>query len=463
MIVMKFGGISIQDSQSIRRVCDIVRDRLPMHPVIVNSAMGKSTRRLLMVAQSAARGDADQAGKTLDTLIDYHRALIQELLPRFSENTLSRQMDLFFHELYQLKDGVAVLRDLTPRSQDKFLAYGELISTSILTSMLQSMDIDAVWCDARKLIITDDRFTQARPMVDITYDKLCETLLPLVDAGKVPVIQGYIGATREGATTTLGFEGSDYSAALVGAALDVEDVQIWKDVPGVMTADPAIYADPLTVKKISFDEAAEITFFGAKVLHPSSIAPARQKGIPVHVLNSKHPEHPGTTLSADGAVSRHPVKSITYKRPVYLLSLRNLQNLPFYDFFKMIFDDLDRERLTPYLVNIAERSVKMVLSTSDNLQHLIDDLDNIAGINIMSNKATVSVIGETLVEYPAIASRIVDSLKDIPMDLISHGASNMNTTLVMDADRVETAIERLHHEFFRDVDPEVFETYHKGN
>ncbi|MFC1569152.1 aspartate kinase, partial [bacterium] len=409
-----------------------------------------------------AKGDAEQATQALDSLVSYHQSVIQEILPKFSKDTLSNQIEHFYHELYQLKDGVSVLKDLTPRSQDKFLAYGELISTTILTAALQSVGVDAVWCDARELIITDDRFTHAQPIIELTYSKLSEKISRLIDSGKVPVIQGYIGATREEATTTLGFEGSDYTAALIGAATDAADVQIWKDVPGVMTADPEIYSNPMTVKKISFDEAAEITFFGAKVLHPSSIAPARQKGIPVHVLNSKNPDDQGTTLSADGAVSKHPVKSITYKRPVYLLSLRNLENLPFYDFFKMIFDNLDRERLTPYLVNIAERSVKMVLSTSDNLQHLIDDLKPVAGINILSNKATVSVIGQTLVEYPAIASRIVNCLKDIPVDLISHGASNMNTTVVMNADMVETAIDRLHGEFFQDADPEIFESYERG-
>ncbi|MBN2103297.1 aspartate kinase [bacterium] len=459
MIVMKFGGTSILDAECIRRVCRIVHHRIQYQPVIVNSAMGKVTRRLLAVARLAAEGNAEQAGNELEALRSYHDQIIQEILTDFSKNAFSDQIKRFDKELTKLKDGVSVLRDLTARSQDKFLSYGELISTTIITAALRASGVDAVWCDARELIITDDRFTHAQPITEMTYAKLADKIHPLVNSGKVPVIQGFIGATREGATTTLGFEGSDFTAALVGAALDVKDVQIWKDVPGVMTADPEIFPNPLTVKKISFDEAAEISFFGAKVLHPSSIAPARQKGIPVHVLNSMDPENRGTELSLNGAEAPYPVTSITYKRPVYLLALRNDQNLPFYDYFKMIFDILDRERLTPYLVNIAERSVKMVLSTAANLQHLMDDFNRISGTEIYSDKATVSLIGQRLVECPAITGRIAKCLDNIRVDLISHGASNMNATAVINADQVETAVDRLHKEFFQEINSEFFESY----
>jgi len=459
MIVMKFGGTSIQSADSLQRVCNIIHDRLNLQPVIVNSAMGKVTRRLLKIARLAAEGDTVQADRELNELQSYHDQIIQALLPGFSTHILMDQITCFFEELYKLKDGVSVLRDLTERSQDKFLAYGELISSSILAGVLQAADMNAVWCDARELIITDDRFTHAQPLVDITYAKLRDKIQPLVNSGKIPVIQGFIGATREQATTTLGFEGSDFTAALVGAALNADDVQIWKDVPGVMTADPDIFPNPLTVKKISFDEAAELSFFGAKVLHPSSIAPARQKEIPVHVLNSKSPDNPGTELSEHGVHMDYPVISITYKRPVYLISLRNDQYLPFYDFFKAIFDVLDRERLTPYLVSIAERSVKMILSTEANLQHLTDDLNFIAGIEIFSNKATVSLIGKRLVHYPSISGRIANCLNDIQIDLISHGASHMNTTAVMNADQVERVIERFHNEFFQEINYKYFKSY----
>ena len=455
---MKFGGTSIQDAVSIRRVCQIVLKNRQKQPVVVNSAMGKTTRNLLKIGQLAAAGDSESAQEELNTLVAYHQRIIGELWPHPDEQPLLAQLDSFYTELFQLKDGVSVLRDLTPRSQDKFLAYGELIATTIMTAALRTAGIDAVWCDARELVITDDRFTGAAPIQELTYSKMQHILIPFVHNGQVPVIQGYIGATRDGATTTLGFEGSDFTAALIGAALDVEDVQIWKDVPGVMTADPEIYADPWTVKKISFEEAAELTFFGAKVLHPSSIAPARQKNIPVHVLNSKLPEKGGTELSANGIVSKYPVKSITYKRPVILLVMQNMHYLPFHDYFKMVFDGLDRERLVPYLVNIAEGSVKMVLNTASNLQHLIDDLGQWVQIDMIPNKATVTLVGQAMIEHPDIAGRILKCLDEISLDLISHGASNMNSTLVMNADTVETAVDRLHREFFQVRDPELFET-----
>ncbi|MBN1780283.1 aspartate kinase [bacterium] len=464
MIIMKFGGTSIQDVESIQRVAEIIRGRISKRPVVVNSAMGKTTRHLLHTAQAAAQGDSEKADRLLSEVISYHNDLIKSLFPKNNMNPLIRQCDGFFQELVKLKDGVCVLRDLTPRSQDKFLAYGELIATSIIAAVLQQSGLDAVWCDARECMITDDRFTHAQPVREVAFPAIRAMMMSLVSEDRVPVIQGYIGSTREGITTTLGFEGSDFTAALIGAALDAEDIQIWKDVSGVMTADPEIFAEPYTVKQMSFDEAAEITFFGAKVLHPSSIAPAREKNIPVHVLNSKLPECTGTVLSDEAAVCRHPVKSITYKRPVCLLSLRNTHHLPFYDFFKNVFDVLDRERLSPYLANIAERSVKLVLGTSVNLQHLLDDLNPFAKIDIIPHKATVSVIGHALVDHPDIAGRIIHALADIQVELISHGTSNMNTTLVIDADKVETAVSRLHQEFFRQPDPDVFEIQmKKGN
>jgi aspartate kinase len=462
MIVMKFGGTSIQDAVSIRRVCQIVLENRRRHPVVVNSAMGKTTRNLLKIGQLAAGGDSARAQEELKALVAYHQQIIEELWPNSGDGPLLIRLESFYTELFQLKEGVAVLRDLTPRSQDKFLAYGELIATTIIAAALRSAGADAVWCDARELIVTDDRFTGAAPIQALTYSNLKQSIIPLVNNNQVPVIQGYIGSTRDGATTTLGFEGSDFTAALVGAALDAEDVQIWKDVPGVMTADPEIYSDPWTVKRISFEEAAEITFFGAKVLHPSSIAPARQKNIPVHVLNSKQPENRGTELSAEGIISKYPVKSITYKRPVILLVLRNIHYLPFQDYFKMVFDVLDRERLIPYLVNIAQGSVKMVLNTAANLQHLIDDLGQWVQIDMIPNKATVTLVGQALIEHPDIAGRILKCLDEIQLDLISHGASDMNSTVVMNADRVETAVDRLHREFFTERDPELFEILQKG-
>jgi aspartate kinase len=461
MIVMKFGGMSLHDAEGVQSLVEIVRQNQQNHPVVINSAMGKTTRSLLQIARESASGDRRNAQLKLESLRAFHEQIIEELFPDFSENDLYVHFNGFFDELIRLTDGVSVIKDINPRIQDKFLAYGELIATIIVTVALQQASMDAVWCDAREFVITDDRFTQAMPIMEVASAKIREKILPLVQSGKIPVIQGYIGSTREGATTTLGFEGSDFTASLVGASLDADDIQIWKNVPGVMTADPDIYPGAHTVKSVSYDEAEEITFFGAKVLHPSSIQPARKKNIPVHVLDSRVPSSAGTVLSREGTVSKNQIKSIAYRSPIQVLYIQKNTDWPYYDFFKQVFDVLDRERLTPYLVNIAERSMAVALSTSANLQHVIDDLSNVAEIRVCPGKATVSIIGQELANFSDALSRMVAGFKDVPIEMISQGASKMNITAVIDEVHVERVVSELHEIFFRDLDLNVFTNVNK--
>ncbi len=310
MIVMKFGGTSIATAEAIERVSGIITDHIHYNPVVVASAMGKTTRNLLHIAQWSAAGDIEKSTRKLNEIIEYHHDLAFEVIPGFETHPVRDTLQVFFIELEKLLGGVAVLQDYTPRLQDKFLAYGELISTTILTAVLQSKNVPAVWTDAREYVITDDWFNQAHVIDKITYPKIRERLVPVIEKNNVPVAQGFIGSTEKGVTTTLGFEGSDFSAALLGAAIEAEDIQLWKDVSGVMTADPALLADVYTVKHLTFDEIADLTFFGAKVLHPSSIAPARKKNIPVHVRNSKDPKVQGTEISSKTIYSDNQINCL---------------------------------------------------------------------------------------------------------------------------------------------------------
>ncbi|MBW2651049.1 MAG: lysine-sensitive aspartokinase 3, partial [Deltaproteobacteria bacterium] len=245
MIVMKFGGTSIEDIPSVERVVEIINSRLEQCPVVVNSAMGKTTRKLLDIARLSAEGMDEKALSRLDEIRGYHFDMVRGLTPDFEDSDVRTTLERYFEELQRLLGGLSVLRELTPRSQDRILSYGELVATTIIASALQSRGINARWLDARDFIITDERFTRAKPLDDLTCRGIQEKVRPLVESGHVPVIQGFIGSTRSGATTTLGFEGSDLTAALAGAALDVSDIQIWKDVNGIMTADPRIFAGAL--------------------------------------------------------------------------------------------------------------------------------------------------------------------------------------------------------------------------
>jgi aspartate kinase len=457
MIVMKFGGTSVEDAPAIERVAEIVRRRLDLRPAVVVSAMGKTTRNLLAAAGFSAAGKSGEALAKLEEIRRYHFALAQAVIPDWERSEAFLKLTGYFDELQKLFAGLSILRELTLRSQDKILSYGELLSTAIVANALQARGIDAVLLDAREFIITDERFTRAQPLEAITLQKINEQVRPVISMGRVPIIQGYIGSTREGATTTLGFEGSDYSAALIGAALEVNDIQIWKDVSGLMTADPAVFAGARTVKTVSFAEAAELTFFGAKVLHPSAIQPARQKALPVHIYNSKKPEATGTAITASATTGANLIKSIAYKRPLCILNvLSNRLHSP-YDFLKAVFDILDRERLTPYIMTTSEASVAIALSASENLEFLIEDLGHFGEVATIKQKATISLVGENLRRTRDFAAAVFQHLNGLHVHMIAQGASPINFTFVVDENAVPEVIARLHNVFFRELDPNVFE------
>jgi aspartate kinase len=457
MIVMKFGGTSVQDAPSIERVTEIVRRRLALQPAVVVSAMGKTTRNLLTAAGFSAVGKSGEALAKLEEIRRYHFALAQAVIPDWERSEAFHKLTGYFDELQKLFAGLAILRELTLRSQDKILSYGELISTAIVANAFQARGIDAVLLDARDLIITDERFTRAQPIETITYQKINEHVRPVIASGRVPIIQGYIGSTRDGATTTLGFEGSDYTAALVGAALEVSDIQIWKDVSGLMTADPAVFAGARTVKTISFAEAAELTFFGAKVLHPSAIQPARQKAIPVHIYNSKQPEATGTAITTTATTGTNLTKSIAYKRPLCILNVLSNRLFSPYDFLKAVFDILDRERLTPYIMATSEASVALALSASEKLDFLVEDLGHLGEVAITNQKATISLVGENLRNTRDFAVAVFQLLSGVEIYMIAQGASPINFTFVVDENAVPEVIARLHNVFFKTLDLNVFE------
>ena len=457
MIVMKFGGTSVQDAPSIERVTEIVRRRLDLQPAVVVSAMGKTTRNLLTAAGYSAAGKSREALTKLEEIHRYHFELARTLIPNVERSEAGIKLNSHLDELRKLFEGLSILRELTLRSQDKILSYGELMSTAIVTAAFQQRGINAVLLDARDFIITDERFTRAQPIEAIAYQKINEQVRPVLEAGRVPVIQGYIGSTRDGATTTLGFEGSDYTAALIGAALNVNDIQIWKDVSGLMTADPQIFPAARTVKSISFAEAAELTFFGAKVLHPSAIHPARVKKIPVHIYNSKQPDATGTEISGHATTGSNLIKSIAYKRPLCILNVFSNRTFSPYDFLKGVFDILDRERITPYIMVTSEASVALAVSASENLEFLKDDLSHFGEVKVTKQKATISLVGENLRTQRDFAATAVRRLTGTPIDMIAYGASPINFTFVVDEQQVPVVIAKLHEVFFQELDPNLFE------
>lgn len=456
MIAMKFGGTSVQDASAIRRIVGIIRDRLSRRPVVLISAMGKTTKNLLECASLAAAGNRQSALGKLEAIRSYHESVANQSVLDWSRTEGSRRIESYFGEMRKLLDGLSILRELSARSQDKMLSYGELISTSIIQEVLVQNHIPAVWLDSRKMVITDEQFTAASPLQGETNDAVQKQVRPIVENGQIPVLQGYIGSSRNGATTTLGFEGSDYSAALVGLALGVSEIQIWKDVSGVMTADPEMVPDARTVKAISFDEANELTFYGAKVLHSKSIEPARLGNIPVSVCNSKEPERTGTWIFEADPSEKNAVKSIAYKKPVILMRIQSNRSLSTGEFYHLAADAFLREYAVPLAFGTSENTVVALLSGQTVSSVIRNRLTQFASVACRENRASVSLIGKNIAFRRNILQDVSSILKDVSLDWVSWGVSENSFTFVIHENDLKPVLNSLHSVFFREWDPTLF-------
>jgi aspartate kinase len=467
MIVMKFGGTSVQNAPYIERVARIIADRLNHSPVVVVSAMGKTTQGLLDAAEASAQRDTARAHSIISDLKITHTDLAAQLIKNPGPAGAPDFVVQYFDELAKLLEGLAILGEVPPRGLDKILSYGELLSSAIVAGALAERGVPACLLDSRDLIKTDDRYGSASPIFDLTNAAIRRQLVPVIESGQVPLIQGFIGSARNGATTTLGFEGSDYTAAIVGAALDAEDIQIWKDVPGLMTADPAIFPSARTVKQCSFAEAAELTYFGAKVLHPKAIHPAAAKNIPVHICDSKHPDGPGTAITSTSPRCSNPIKSITYKRPVTMIRLvaataSHAEGISDGLLLSTLVDKVTRSsqaRLEP-MITAASGSSAVIAMDSDRLASngpLLNDLAAHCELEISGGRAIVSLVGENLGSDRSLASRVMRVVQELEVGLTLSGSSSMSMNLVVDAADVEEIIARLHDAFFVNLDPQVFE------
>ncbi len=456
MIVCKFGGTSVQDAEALDRVAGIIRLRLKEKPVIVASAMGKTTNGLLIAAETAATGRRQEALELLGRLREKHLTEVERLGLR-GDQDLSETINTHFKEMSNIAKGLAILGELTPRSMDAISSYGERLSTAILTKVLESRGVPAQLMDARQCMITDEQFTRAAPLFDLTDPAIRQQVLPAVKSGRVPVLQGFIGSTRNGITTTLGRGGSDYSAAIIGAALDAYDIQIWTDVDGIMTSDPRMVPEARRVRVISFDEASELAYFGARVLHPATILPAVQKKIPVHVLNSFKPDQDGTLITDEAPACENPVKSIAFKRGITIINITSQRMLMAHGFLKKIFEIFDHYMVPVDVVSTSEVSVSLTLDDTSKLWDVVTELKKIAEVNVEGGKAIVCCVGDNLRSIAGVPHLVFSALPDVAVHMISQGASAINVTFVIDEDRLSQVIRGLHDVFFQRVDPHIFE------
>ncbi len=456
MIVMKFGGTSVESARAIERVAGIVRTREAKRPVVVVSAMGKTTNKLLAIANAAIEGERADYIQQLHDLRDFHSREARMVAPLDRRAELDRTLDDHFQELTELVKGLAVLGELTPRSIDAISSYGERLSSYIVTLAFRHFGINAAHLDSRKVIITDKRHTQAAPNFPETYARLMATIPPLA-RDSVVVMGGFIGSTADGVTTTLGRGGSDFTASIVGAGIHAEAIEIWTDVDGMLTADPTILPGGHRVKTISFAEAAELAYFGAKVLHPATVVPAVEKNIPVLILNSRRPEVDGTRITAESAPCENVVKSIACKRKIALVNIHSTRMLMAHGFLHRIFEVFDRYETPVDMVSTSEVSVSLTIDSTKNIEAILSEIRQFAEASLEKDGAIVCLVGENIRFTPGVARRVFNSLDGINIRMISQGASLLNLSFVVsEADLVRT-VAALHREFFAELDPAVFE------
>jgi aspartate kinase len=456
MIVMKFGGTSVGDTRAIERVASIVTERLPQRPVVVVSAMAKVTDQLLTMAKAAGSGDRKTALKVSRELRERHYTTAGELLGTALFTEFHSDLGDDFESLDELLRGISAVGELTPRTTDHVAAFGEMLSSKLVAAALSAHGLMSTMVDSRKCIVTDNAHTRATPLFDETNEKLRTHVLPLPNSGRVPVMGGFIGATRAGITTTIGRGGSDFSAAIVGAGLDAERIEIWTDVDGMMTTDPNICPDAHRIKVISFDEAAELAYFGAKVLHPATVLPAIQKNIPVYILNSRNPSCEGTRIAARAPACKNFFKAIAAKKRITIVDVAAPRMLLAHGFLKSIFDAFDRHRIPVDVVSTSEVSVSLTVDSNESIPALAADLAKLADVKYEGRKAIVCLVGENLREVPGIAARVFGELSDLKIRMISQGASEINLTFVIEEDAVPGVVQRLHKAFFSELDPAVF-------
>ncbi|HEY5547360.1 MAG TPA: lysine-sensitive aspartokinase 3 [Gemmatimonadaceae bacterium] len=447
MIVAKFGGTSVGDSAAIERAAGIIADRLSRQPLVVVSALGGATNALVAIAEQAASGQLILAIRGVEALRERHLQVAGELLGHDDDAVdVMGELSATFDELAALAEALSVLGHATTRSLDAIAAKGELLSSSLVVAAFRARGIPAELVEPMSVMITGDQFGRAEPLPERIAERAGLVIRPLLAGGRVPVVGGFVGATEHGIITTLGRGGSDYTASLLGAALGAEAIEIWTDVDGMLTADPRVVPDARLIRRIRFDEASELASFGAKVLHPSTIAPAVRVGIPVSILNARRPQGEGTLIAFDAP--RRPVTAIAGKEGVTVVKVRSPRMLLAHGFLARIFEIFDRHRTSVDVVATSEISVSLTIDDARHLDSLVVDLSQLGDVSIERNRGIVALVGAGLGADSEAMARALGALNGARVHMLSLSASGINLTMLVDADQVTSAMRQLHSEFF---------------
>ena len=455
MVVQKFGGTSVADPDAVRRLIGIARAaraRDGRGPVLVVSAISRVTDALLNIAAEAGASRSENALAQVEQLRERHLTMARAVVGNGAGDAdlaaLTSLVEQQFDDLVALVQALAVLREVSLRTLDVIAAMGELLSSRIIAAALVHAGLPGEWVDARPAVVTDDNHTRACPLMRETIAALRASVLPVVEDGRIPVLGGFVGATAGGHTTTLGRGGSDYSGAIVGAGLDAAEIQIWTDVDGMLTADPRVVPQSRLVPRLSFAEAAELSYFGAKVLHPSTIHPAVERNIPVRILNSRKPDAGGTLITADPAPDGDPLTAMAAKRDLTVVDITSSRMLMAYGFLRRVFEVFERFRTAVDVVTTSEVSVSVTVDDCRHLDAIVEALSEFASVSVEPEMALLCAVGDRLRTEPAIAPRVLRVLEEVPLRMISQAASRRNITVILRHADLPHAMQRLHEEFF---------------
>jgi aspartate kinase len=442
---MKFGGTSVEDAAAIDRLIQIVRSRLPAQPLVVVSALAGVTNQLLEAGTAAAASRLGSALATARDLYIRHEQLAAEVLSRPTV-CLDRDLRVEFRKLESLLHDLAESHQLTPQVQDRLLGFGECLSSKLVNAALRDAGVDSAHVDARSCIVTDARHGQATPLWDLTGERLEECVAPLLRSGQIPVMGGYIAATDAGVPTTLGRGGSDFSAAIVGAALHASRIEIWTDVDGIMTTDPKLHPDAKVIRKISFNEAAEMAHKGAKVLHPATLAPVIRENIPLYVLNSRRPESEGTEIVSRAGMTG-AARAITAKRGIAAVEIDAPQGVDS-EVLRAICSVFDQHSCPVDVITTSSGHASLLVGSTVALPQIAAALEGIARVRWENHKALVCLVGEGIGRQPDVASRAFAAVSDMKVRVSCQGASECSISFLVDESRVEESVQRLHQIFF---------------
>jgi len=448
MNVLKFGGTSVANAETWRKVVSIIKNQQPC--AVVVSATAKTTNDLLSTAKLARQDSIESAREVAERIRQRHYDIIEELLPASLDQQVHTDAIAWVDKHLKLLDnfllGIHTLGELTPRSLDMISSLGERISSYLIAQYARSEGVDMVHADARDIIKTNSEFGRAIPNMAKTREA-STVLRHHLDQGKSVIMGGFFGTDANGEITTLGRGGSDYSAAILGMILNSDAIEIWTDVSGMYTSDPRFVKGTRPIEEITFDEAAELAYFGAKVLHPATIQPAIEQNIPVYIKNTFEADAPGTKIHSAAKLDGD-VRAIAFKKDITIVTISSSRMLLAYGFLARVFGIFEEYEIAVDLVSTSEVSISMSVDKTVGLEPVLEKLGNIGDVSIRHGMSLVCVVGQQFLKSTGIASRIFQRINHIPIQLISQGSSDINLSFVVQNDHADEVVQELHDEFF---------------